>query len=68
MHRLSGFARILSRLGVASVMVLSLALADTDISPPSRDVQLTYTATLKNAPASARAIDLWLPQVKTQST
>ena len=61
MKRMPALGRILSRLGVASVMVLSLALADSDISPPSRDVQLTYTATLKNVPASAHAVDLWLP-------
>jgi len=39
----------------------SFALADGAISPLSRDIELSYTATLKDVPASARTVDLWLP-------
>jgi transglutaminase-like putative cysteine protease len=49
------------RIATIFLAASSAALADTSIGPPSRDVQLTYTATIKNVPESARAIDLWLP-------
>jgi len=42
-------------------MFATHSTADTAISPPTRDVELTYTATLKDVPTSARTIDLWLP-------
>lgn len=45
-------------LGVVS-MVSFVAQADT--GPASRSVELTYTATITELPASAKVVDLWLP-------
>ncbi len=53
--------RCRAALAVPLCIAASVAMADGAISPPSRDIELTYTATLKDVPASARTIDLWLP-------
>ncbi len=42
----------------AALFVTGIARAD---SPPTRSVELTYTATVKAIPPGAQTIDLWLP-------
>ncbi len=49
---------------VLSIIAVGLAVmssSQADTGPASRSIELTYTATITNLPATTKAVDLWLP-------